>query len=236
MHTARETDPHHIKTLSGRRFYYDAASQASHGDHLHIGDIAAGLAKECRFVGQCRGFYSVAQHLVLAHLVAIRRMSSDNVRKHALIHDGAEGFCKDIPRPLKSLLSDYKSIEGGVQAALVAKLGLPFLTEDEQRQLKRIDNELLATEQRDITAPWLDGTTRSSADSKAQPLDWLHICPGSWNEIDGAGCYRRRRCACSLGWATRGPVIVPMHPWEDSMTQWVSTMESEFGRKVMWGQ
>ena len=49
---------------------------------ITIGDIACGLSKVCRFGGQIKDFYSVAQHSVLVCMLA-----PDDLKFEALMHD-----------------------------------------------------------------------------------------------------------------------------------------------------
>src|ERR1700693_75116 len=50
-----------IQTFTGRQFW----PLDPRPEEVCIEDIAHGLSNECRFAGQCRSFYSVAQHSVL---------------------------------------------------------------------------------------------------------------------------------------------------------------------------
>lgn len=105
-----------LLTYSGREF--DLIDPQP--DMIDLIDIAHGLANECRFSGQCRFYYSVAQHSVLV---------SQNVPPEfafeALMHDASEAYLKDIPRPLKQLLPDYRAIEQRVEAVIRYRFGLP---------------------------------------------------------------------------------------------------------------
>lgn len=140
-----------ILTASGRHFDY----LDPRGEDIDILDIAQGLANECRYAGHTRAFYSVAQHAWLASQIVPPACALE-----ALLHDATEAYCKDIPRPLKQLLPDYRDIEDRVDGAIRAAFGLPFAMSWE---VKAADLVMLATERRDLMpaddTPWpiLDG-------------------------------------------------------------------------------
>ena len=96
--------------------WFDFGAPAS--SNFTIEDIAHGLANICRYAGQCRKFYSVAEHSVLVSETAV------GLEFDALLHDAAEAFMGDITRPLKQMLPEYKKIEKDVEEAILTKFGL----------------------------------------------------------------------------------------------------------------
>lgn len=146
-----------LQTWSGRRLDLLEPRPES----INIIDISHGLANECRFAGQCRRYYSVAQHSVIAS-----QMVESELAMEALFHDAAEAYLKDIPTPLKALLPEYRVIEERLSRVIRKRFGLP---EDLAPEIKAADLQLLATERRDLMTfrrdsdwPCLDGV---------QPLD-----------------------------------------------------------------
>lgn len=87
---------------------------------LSAEEIANSLAKQCRFNGHCRAFYSVARHSQIVACEVKRRaelagMSKRSVRLLALaglLHDSGEAVVGDIVSPIKRLLrEDLSTLE-----------------------------------------------------------------------------------------------------------------------------
>lgn len=114
---AREGD--WIQTFTGRQFW----PLDPRPEEISIIDIAAGLARECRFAGHCLRFYTVAEHSVLMYRAAkASRRHEGRVLRAVLLHDASEGLgLRDIPRPIKRDLGRYKEIEAGVMRAVAAR-------------------------------------------------------------------------------------------------------------------
>lgn len=132
-----------------------------------IEDIAHGLAHLCRYAGQCREFYSVAEHsLLVCDIVPAQGLA-------ALLHDAAEAFLGDITRPLKQMLPDYRRIEQEVQNAILARFGLPLVPEP---AIKHADLRVLAAEQHQIMPAGTDYWAHSSGVVPA-PIVVRHLSP-----------------------------------------------------------
>lgn len=133
------------QTVSGRKFWPLSPDPAD----VSPRDIAHSLAHLCRFNGHVSEFYSVAQHSVFVSDLIRRAFSDPVVALWALLHDAAEAYIADLPRPLKVAdeLTDYRAIEQNVQGAICVKFGLPL---EMPEAVKRADNIALITEARDF--------------------------------------------------------------------------------------
>lgn len=103
-----------------------------------IEDIATSLAKQCRYNGNCRHFYSVAQHCVLAS-----RMAPPEHKLAALMHDASEAYIGDITRPVKKALTGLEATEDRLHAVIFSRFGLAFPMAPE---IDVIDRRMLRTE------------------------------------------------------------------------------------------
>lgn len=126
---------------SGRRISLANPSPAS----FCAEDIAHGLSHVCRFSGQVRTFYSVAQHSIM-----VASLVPDRLRRHALLHDGSEAFLQDIPTPVKVLLPTYALLEARFQGAIEAAFGLAALNDGDRATIKRADMLAVSVEMRDL--------------------------------------------------------------------------------------
>lgn len=121
--------------------------------------IARGLSRLCRFGGQCRTYYSVAQHSVLVS----RWVSTPSLKLPALLHDAHEalwGF-GDVVTPAKHIDEDVRQFLVGhalhFDMAIAMRFGFCvglFL----DPEIHAADARMAATEKRDLMGeqpgPW----------------------------------------------------------------------------------
>jgi hypothetical protein len=131
-------------TYTGRQFWPLDPSTAD----ICIEDIAHALSLENRYGGHLPGPYSVAQHCLLAARI-VREVLGGSLadERDTLMHDAAEAYLKDIPRPLKLALPGYKVIESRCEATIAEKFGLRHPMPP---IVKRADQIALAVERRDL--------------------------------------------------------------------------------------
>lgn len=107
-------------------------------DQISIADIAKGLSQLCRFSGQARFFYSVAQHSVL-----VAENCSPAYAFAGLMHDAPEAYLGDVPGPAKLLCPDYKKLEQKIYAVIAERFGLKAYIPN---AVKDVDVRMLQTE------------------------------------------------------------------------------------------
>jgi hypothetical protein len=142
-----------IQTATGGQFW----PLDPQPEEVNLIDIAISLSNQCRFGGhigrQISNFgpptpihYSVAQHSVL-----VCQNVPHHLRAQALLHDAAEAYIVDVPRPIKKYLVNYAVFEARLAACIGDRFGVelceldPLVTEADERAL--------ATEKRDLLAP-----------------------------------------------------------------------------------
>jgi len=160
-----------MQTFSGLAF----TPSDPKGSQIVLEDIARGLAHTARYCGQSRRHYSVAEHSVHLARYAMEHFEDPEVARIALMHDAAEAYICDIPRPLKLLLPSYKRIEARVEAVIADRFGLPTLNDP---RVKALDDRILEDERRallcDPPRPW---TSREPLEVRISP-DAL----GNWRD------------------------------------------------------
>jgi hypothetical protein len=131
-----------IQTYTGKKFY----PLDPRPEDICIEDIAHALALTCRYNGHCKFFYSVAEH-------SVRSISTTDLlpelaeQRWLLMHDAAEAYIGDVPRPIKPMLSEFKEIENYILKVIGFKFQLGNIPHN---KIERADRILLSTEKRDV--------------------------------------------------------------------------------------
>ena len=89
----REDLPY-IQTFYGKKYRH----MDPRPEDITIEDIARGLSHLCRFSGQIKTFYSVAEHAV-----RVSYACDPEDALEGLHHDDSEAYCVDVPRPLSGV-------------------------------------------------------------------------------------------------------------------------------------
>ncbi len=99
----------YIQLITGKRFPFLNPKP----EDINILAVACGLSHQCRYAGQIKQFFSIAEHsLQLSYAVP------SEYAKWALLHDAAEAFITDIPSPIKAHLPEFIEIENKVMEAV----------------------------------------------------------------------------------------------------------------------
>jgi hypothetical protein len=129
-------------------------------EDVDLGRIATSLSHQCRFLGRIGVHYSVAQHSVmvadrvLVGLDATLAQTARSLQLQAwgLLHDAAEAWIGDIPRPLKERLLyrdgereylEVDFVEERILKPVAARFGLVWPMPEE---VARVDAGMLAAE------------------------------------------------------------------------------------------
>ncbi len=132
-----------IQTYTGKKFH----PLEPHLEDIDIEDISWSLSNQCRYNGHCNRFFSVAQHSVI-----LSAYCKPEDALWGLLHDAAEAYLSDIPRPLKMLpeFRFYKIFELQLQQQICRRFGLPL---EEPEEIHFLDRKMLVTEARDLMSP-----------------------------------------------------------------------------------
>lgn len=111
-------------------------------EQIDIMDIAVGLGNQCRFTGQIRHHYSVAEHCIhVASLVP------DKYKLAALLHDAQEAYIADLSTPMKAEVGRvYRDVEDRIVRALDEAFDMGGMLIDLPACIKDADRIMLLTE------------------------------------------------------------------------------------------
>lgn len=121
-----------LQTFTGVAFY----PFAPRPEEINVQDIAHQLSMICRYGGAVSSFYSVAEHsLILARYVRQVRPNNPRLALQALLHDAAEAYICDVPRPLKLMpqMDGYRAMEERIEALAAENAKLRARVEELER-------------------------------------------------------------------------------------------------------
>ena len=110
---------------------------------ISIRDIAHALSMLCRGNGHVSTFWSVGQHCICCAREAAGRRLPHRIVLACLLHDASECYMSDVPRPLKQNMKEYREQEERLLCVIYEKFLGDSLTEEEQEQVKEIDDAML---------------------------------------------------------------------------------------------
>lgn len=152
MDEKRGVEMGYITTYTGKKF--DPLNPQV--DALDVRDIAHALSLTCRGNGHVKQFFSVGQHCIACAKEAAARGYSERLVLACLLHDASEAYMSDVPRPFKEVLPEYvKAEEKLIELVFMTFLG-SALREDEQKLVKKVDDDLLFYDMKELLDVTLD--------------------------------------------------------------------------------
>lgn len=138
-----------LVTFSGKELHF----MNPQPDEICLEDISNALSKNCRYAGQVKDFYSVAEHSILMARYFIDKGEWSKAYC-ALMHDATEAYLVDIPRPIKPHLKGYLEMEAVLQEVIFERFDVPDMCKD----VKHLDCHIVHDEAKVLfkTAPdWI---------------------------------------------------------------------------------
>jgi hypothetical protein len=164
-----EYEDHWITTASGKKLHFRDPREGE----IDIKDIAHGLALCCRFNGQCKTFYSVAEHSIR---VADNVPDIPVLKLRALLHDAHEAYLSDVPRPIKADMPQYKAIADHLQFRIHCKFNCTIENEDMagycNGAVKNADDIMLSTEKEFLMVGVEDWAKLPTPLPRFKPMPW----------------------------------------------------------------
>jgi 5'-deoxynucleotidase YfbR-like HD superfamily hydrolase len=126
---------------------------------------------QARFAGHTRDFYSVAEHSVR---VSMACANGDALA--GLMHDAAEAYLTDMPKPVKNGMPQFEAAEDRLLACIAGVFGFPAQL---PASVKRADVLLLNTEARDLLSGNVGWADKDNVQPRnIRPLD--HRAAEGW--------------------------------------------------------
>lgn len=138
-------------------------------------DIAHALAMKCRYGGHTDVFYSVAEHSVRLSeaLEAENPAAPAAILMQGLMHDAAEAYLVDLPRPIKPEFPRFLEIEATVERAVFERFHLQYPWPD---VVNEFDRRILSDEMDAILdwseEDWVKYLPKVNTEKVSGPFGW----------------------------------------------------------------
>lgn len=129
------------ETYTGKFYAIDPKKE-----EVNLLDIAHGLSLICRYAGQTKHFYSVAQHCLNVCNDLKQLGYGEEIQLIGLLHDASEVYISDLPSPFKKAIPEYKVFEDAIEKAIYQRFDLDFPSENVHKIIKHSDNTVLYNE------------------------------------------------------------------------------------------
>lgn len=148
-----------IETFTGKAFHLLDPKP----EEICIEDIAHALSLQCRYNGHTKTFYSVAEHSVVLADYVFKETSGKRLARTMLLHDAAEAYVGDLPRPIKHILPQFSILEERIFAVIAERFDIfPKLPD----YIKTLDSRILVDERTQL----MGATTNEWGTDKLFPL------------------------------------------------------------------
>jgi hypothetical protein len=142
-----------METYTGVRFFPLEPRAAD----VRSVDIAHSLSNQCRYAGHSRFNYSVAQHSVLLCDWVLRNGNPADPHETmlggyaftALMHDCAEAYLCDLPRPIKYRSPEFLKMEAELERVVFPVFNLEYPIPP---WMKAIDSRIVVDEREQVTS------------------------------------------------------------------------------------
>jgi hypothetical protein len=137
-HVSENTDDTFIMMYSGIKFYPFNPKP----EDVLLDDICYHLSRICRFNGGMSRMYSVAEHSI-----RVAQILPKEYKIYGLLHDAAEVYFSDIPRPIKVGLRNkfgdfFDEFESNIMDAVYSHFNIPPPNDDILKELSIADNTI----------------------------------------------------------------------------------------------
>lgn len=113
---------------------------------IDVEDIALGLSNTNRYAGQTVPAINVAQHSMNVAETLDRFGYDTETQMYGLLHDLAEAYLGDVPRPAKKRLDGFEEMEDNILDAAYHEFDLGIPTEQQWSDVMHVDNQNLIYE------------------------------------------------------------------------------------------